>query len=95
MRIVNKKRFIISMSVVFTIVICLCGMISGKVFSYTVPEYHKIIVSEGDTLWQIARRGTGDIHKTIYQIKEANSLSSSYIYPDTIKSMIFNKTIVF
>ena len=81
MRIINKKRFIFSMSIVITFMICLFSLIGGKVFSYTATEYHKIIVSEGDTLWQIAERGTGDIHKTIYQIKEANSLSSSCIYP--------------
>ena len=80
MRIINKKRFIISMSLLFSLVIFTCCLVSSKVFSYTDPEYHKIIVSEGDTLWSIAQKGGGNIDKTIYQIKKLNALPSSCIY---------------
>ncbi len=80
MKIVNKKRFIIVVSFLLIAVISLFGFVGSKVFSYTTPEYHLLVVSEGDTLWSIAAKGSGNINETIYQIKQVNSLTSSCIY---------------
>lgn len=89
MRIVNKKRFILSMSFIFVVLISIFSFVGSKVFSYTAPEYHTIVVSEGDTLWQIAMRGGGNIGENIYQIKEVNSLNSSCIYPGQVLKVPF------
>lgn len=80
MRIKNLKRFIISMTILFTIISFLCSLLTSKVFSYTVPEYEKIVVSKGDTLWSIASELNGDIRENIYEIKRINNLKTSYIY---------------
>ena len=80
MRIKNLKRFIISMTILFTIISFLCSLLTNKVFSYTVPEYEKIVVSKGDTLWSIASELNGDIRENIYEIKKRNNLKTSYIY---------------
>ena len=80
MRIKNLKRFIISMTILFTIISFLCSLLTNKVFSYTVSEYEKIVVSKGDTLWSIASELNGDIRENIYEIKKINNLKTSYIY---------------
>ena len=80
MRIKNLKRFIISMTILFTIISFLCSLLTNKVFSYTVLEYEKIVVSKGDTLWSIASELNGDIRENIYEIKKINNLKTSYIY---------------
>ena len=80
MRIKNLKRFIISMTILFTIISFLCSLLTNKVFSYTVPEDEKIVVSKGDTLWSIASELNGDIRENIYEIKKINNLKTSYIY---------------
>ena len=79
MRIKNLKRFIISMTILFTIISFLCSLLTNKVFSYTVPEYEKIVVSKGDTLWSIASELNGDIRENIYEIKKINNLTSDLI----------------
>ncbi len=80
MRIKNLKRFIISMTILFTIISFLCSLLTNKVFSYTAPEYEKIVVSKGDTLWSIASELNGNIRENIYEIKKINNLKTSYIY---------------
>ena len=80
MRIKNMKRFILSLTILFIIISFLCSMITTKVFSYTAPEYEKIIISEGDTLWSIASSLNGNINENIYEIKKINELNNSFIY---------------
>lgn len=80
MRIKNLKRFIISMTILFTIISFLCSLLTNKVFSYTLPKYEKIVVSKGDTLWSIASELNGNIRENIYKIKKINNLETSYIY---------------
>lgn len=80
MRIKNMKRFILSLTILFIIISFLCSMITTKVFSYTAPEYEKIVISEGDTLWSIASNLKGNVNETIYEIKKINELNTSYIY---------------
>ena len=77
MRIVNKKRFIISLSLIFIFCFFLFNFMTHKSFSYTEPKYSTITISQGDTLWKIAKRGEGSVEKNIDQIKKINHLSSS------------------
>ena len=80
MRIINKKRFILSLTILFGLISFLCSMLTTKVFSYTSTEYKEIIVSAGDTLWLIASNIEGNINENIYKIKEINKLENSCIY---------------
>ena len=80
MRIKNMPRFIISMSVLFILIVSLISMITTKVFSYEKPVYEKIVVSKGDTLWEIASNLKGNIHKNIYHIQEINHLEDANLY---------------
>lgn len=80
MRIKNKKRFILSLTILFVLLSFLCNMLTSKVFSHTLPEYKEIVISEGDTLWSIASNLDGNINENIYEIKKINNLKTSYIY---------------
>lgn len=80
MRIKNTKRFILSLTLLFVLISFLCSMVTNKVFSYTMPEYKTIKISQGDTLWSIASKLEGNVSENIYQIKKANSLQNSCIY---------------
>lgn len=80
MRIKNKVRFIISMSLIFLVMFLLVNMLTTKVFSHEEPRYEKVLVSNGDTLWTIAKGLDGDINKNIYEIKRVNNLEKSNIY---------------
>lgn len=80
MRIKNKGRFIISMSIIFLILFIIFNMITTKVFSYEEQKLEKVIVSNGDTLWSIAKGLDGDINRNIFEIKRINNLEKSNIY---------------
>ena len=82
MRIKNKKRFILSLTVLFALISFLCSMVTSKVFSHTAQEYKEIVVSEGDTLWSIASKLDGNINENIYKIRKINNLNDSYIYAE-------------
>ena len=80
MRIKNKARFIITMSIIFLGVFFIVSMLTTKVFSYEKVQYSKVIVSNGDTLWSIAGEMKGNINKNIYEIKKVNNLEQSNLY---------------
>ena len=80
MRIKNRKRFIVSMSLIFMLLFLIVSLFTNKVFSHEEPKYEKVIVSNGDTLWSIASSLNGNINKNIYNIREVNGLVKSDIY---------------
>lgn len=56
---------------------------AGAVSEIERTAYVDVIVQEGDTIWNLAKKHTPehDIRKTIYNIKKANDLSTADIYP--------------
>ena len=80
MRIVNKYKFIRSMSIlVFLIVaifnISIATLDEAETISYTVCK--------GDTLWTIAgeyKADNKDIRQYIYELKQLNDMTNSNIY---------------
>ena len=80
MRIVNKYKFIRSMSIlVFLIVaifnISIATLDEAETISYTVCK--------GDTLWTIAgeyKADNKDIRQYIYELKQLNNMTNSNIY---------------
>lgn len=89
MKIVNTKKFIRSLTLIFLIGLILPFIIIKTSFSYTKTEYKTLYVKSGDTLWSIANnlQSTNyykgkDIRFIIEDIKEINSLSNSNIEVD-------------
>ena len=80
MKIVNFPRFIISISILACVISFIISMATTKVFSASLIEYDKIVVSAGDTLWSIALNLDGNVKENIYDIKKVNNLSNSIIY---------------
>ena len=85
MKIVNKKKFIRSISITIGTLILLILMLSNVSFSHTEIEYKEISVASGDTLWSIAKYERNnnlyfenkDIRDIIDEIKYINNLDSS------------------
>lgn len=85
MKIVNKKKFIRSISVTIGLIIFIILMLSNISFSHTENTYKEISVGSGDTLWNIAKFEKNnnlyfedkDIRDIVYEIKYINHLNSS------------------
>ncbi len=80
MRIKSMPRFIFSMFIIFILILSMFSCLFTKVFSYQEPIYETVIVSKGDTLWNIAKTLDGNINENVYQIKKINNLNTSDIY---------------
>lgn len=87
MKIKNKKKFIISLTILILITIFILSL-STKTFSHGEYVTKTIYISNGDTLWTIASMEqesnkyyeNKNIREIINDIKSINSLDSSYIY---------------
>jgi len=85
MKIVNKKKFIRSLSITIGLVVLLILLLSNISFSHTEATYKKIAINSGDTLWSIARYEKNnnvyfqdrEIRDIIDEIKYLNNLNSS------------------
>ena len=85
LRIVNKARFITSMTVIIMFLVL--------IFSFTRAKenvvYEDYTVTVGETLWSIAnenKKDKQDIREYIYKLQELNDLDNCMIYPNqTIK----------
>lgn len=85
MKIVNIKKFLRSIIVIFLLILGVSLLISNKSFSHEETKYKTICVSNGDTLWSIAKDEKEfnsyyedkDIRDIVASIKATNHLSSS------------------
>lgn len=85
MRIVNKKKFIRSMSITIGLIIFIILMLANISFSHTEINYKEISISSGDTLWSIAKYEKNnndyfenkDIRDIVDEIKYVNNLNAS------------------
>lgn len=80
LRIKNKYRFIFSLFLIFAIFHSIINFVNSKVFSYQLPQYEEVVVSEGDTLWSLACPLKGKIQENVYQIQKINQLEDCHIY---------------
>lgn len=80
----NKKRFVIFLAIiVFVVGVTVFFSVNGDAKGCEKPEYVKVYVAEGDTLWGIAssyKKPGRDIREFIYELKRINSLKSSELY---------------
>lgn len=85
LKIVNVSKLVRSILVILGIIICISLFISNTSFSHKDTQYKTIYVSNGDTLWSIAKdeRNSNafyenkDIRDIIDSIKSLNKLSNS------------------
>lgn len=77
MRITNIKKFIRSILLIIGFVLLISLLISKATLSHNEIEYKKICVSEGDTLWNIAK--SNQINNTYYKNKDIRYIISDLI----------------
>ena len=84
-KIVNKKKFIKNISVLIAVLIISLLFINNKALSHKEMEYKSVYVSNGDTLWNIAKNEQienkyyegKDIRDIMESIKKVNNLTTS------------------
>lgn len=87
MKIVNKKRFIASITILMIILIALLN----KCVAYKSIKTENYMVSAGDTLWSISceYKKTGqDVRSYLYELRELNELNDCIIYPGQVIQII-------
>ncbi len=85
LKIVNLSKFIRSSVIILGIIICVSLFINNISFSHTEKTYKTIYVSNGDTLWSIAKEEKDsnsyytnkDVRDIVKNIKGINKISNS------------------
>jgi LysM repeat protein len=80
MRIINKYKFIRSMSILVFLVVAIFNI---SIATSNKTKTISYIVSKGDTLWTIAgeyKADNKDIRQYIYELKQLNNMTNSNIY---------------
>ena len=75
MKIVNKKRFVLSITIFITIIISIFNLVFANVEKSKTVVEHTVVC--GETLWSIAteyKKEGQDIREYIYQIRKINNL---------------------
>ncbi len=88
LKIVNIKRFIISISMILGIIMGASMIFSNITLSHGEIEFKKVSVISGDTLWTIAKEEQKynkyyedkDVRDIIYDIQKTNNLNSNNLY---------------
>ncbi len=87
MKIINTKKFIRSILIILGMVFIIMILVSKSTLSHNEIEYKIIYVSEGDTLWNIAKSNQAnndyyknrDIRYIINDLIKINNLDNSNI----------------
>lgn len=88
MKIVNKKRFILAVTILISLVITL---FSHRSAMQKNNEIENITVSAGDTLWSISceyKKAGQDVREYIYELRKLNNLTDCTIYPGQVLKII-------
>ncbi len=88
MKIVNFKKFIRSIFLILLVIFALSLICAKASLSHKEVEYKTLCVSEGDTLWSIAKDlqsnndffKNKDVREIIFCIKDINHLNNSSLY---------------
>ena len=84
MKIVNKKRFINSITIISIIIFSIIVMFFSFTKNQEYTENHKTrYISKNETLWSIAKeykKPNQDIRDYIYEIRKLNNMESATIY---------------
>lgn len=77
------KKNMVYIIILFSIISLLSGFSGFKKYN-NIVEYETVNVTQGDTLWNIAREYISekeDIRDYIYMIRKVNNLESANIHP--------------
>ncbi len=97
MKIVNKKKFVRTTSILIIVILALIAF-TKKTYSKVEINYIEDYIYEGDTLWSIAKEqisgntyfNNKEIREVIDELKNLNNLSSSNLsVGDKIKIPIY------
>lgn len=85
MKIKNPTKFVRSSAILIMLLYILISLFYNRSYAYKEYNYKTIIVSEGDTLWSIAKYvqenndeyKNKDIRDIVYTIKDINNLEYS------------------
>lgn len=85
LKIVNVSKFIRSIFIMIGIIMCIALFLTNTSFSHKDTQYKTIYVSNGDTLWSIAKDEKSinsfyenkDIRDVVDSIKSVNKLKNS------------------
>ena len=86
-RIVNRTRFITFLTIIILVVSFSIGALFSRVQAGKNMHYIEVSVSQGDTLWNIAKEygcGDKDIRRVIYDICRSNDISADELRPGQI-----------
>lgn len=75
MKIKNKKRFILSMTILVSIIISILNLVFANVEKSIKIEEHTVVC--GETLWSIAteyKKDGQDVREYIYELRKLNNL---------------------
>jgi len=89
-KIVNMKKFIRSIVLIFILILLLSLIIVKSTLSHKEIKYKEFNISNGETLWSIASNEqkynsyyqNKDIRDIIYDLIKVNDLNNSQIYVD-------------
>ena len=90
MKIVNVKKFVRSILIILGIIFLLSLILTKSTYSHGEKEYKTIYVSNGDTLWNIAKSESKtnnyyknkDVRNIISDIMKENNLNNSSLNID-------------
>lgn len=71
----------------FSVACLLFAGYSLKTVDYKDYQMQTVVVNNGETLWEIASRYTGekeDVREVMYRINRANDLTTKYVYPGQV-----------
>lgn len=71
----------------FSVACLLFAGYSLKAVDYKDYQMQTVVVNNGDTLWEIASKFTGekeDVREVMYRISRANDLNAKYVYPGQV-----------
>ena len=88
MKIKNKKKFIKSILIIISITVLLILLISKATYSHKEVEYKKIYVSEGDTLWNIAK--SNQVNNEYYKDKDVRYILNDLMKINNLKTSNIN-----
>lgn len=85
-RIKSRFRFTVFVVLMMLLLVTASNTVLGlsDASSLTKPEYARVLIISGDTLWDIASRyhhEGDDVRKFVYEICELNDISADSIYP--------------
>ena len=88
MKIKNVKKFIRSILIILGIAIAITLLISKVTLSHKEVEYKTIYVSEGDTLWNIAK--SNQVNNEYYKDKDIRFIINDLIKINNLDSSNIN-----